>query len=129
MAAIGKIRSWGPVLVGIIALALFGFIAGDMWRSCETTGNQQRQQVGEVLGQKMSYTDYEGMIQEYENVLKTMGYELNTDEQRNELRDYVWQNFVQNTSSLMKARVQNQFLQMLQFTTKHTKSTTRYSIL
>ena len=97
MAAIGKIRSWGPVLVGIIALALFGFIAGDMWRSCETTGNQQRQQVGEVLGQKMSYTDYEGMIQEYENVLKTMGYELNTDEQRNELRDYVWQNFVQNT--------------------------------
>lgn len=97
MAAIGKIRSWGPVLVGIIALALFGFIAGDMWRSCETTGNQQRQQVGEVLGKKMSYTEYEGMIQEYENVLKTMGYEMNTDEARNELRDYVWQNFVQNT--------------------------------
>ena len=96
MAAIGKIRSWGPVLVGIIALALFGFIAGDMWRSCESTGNQKRQQVGEVLGQKMSYTDYEGLIQEYENVLKNMGYEMNSDEARNELRDYVWQNFVQN---------------------------------
>ena len=50
MAAIGKIRSWGPVLVTVIGLALFAFIAEEMFRSCETSKNNERQQVGEVLG-------------------------------------------------------------------------------
>lgn len=35
MAAIGKIRSWGPVLATVIGLALFAFIAEEMFRSCE----------------------------------------------------------------------------------------------
>ena len=47
MAAIGKIRSWGPVLATVIGLALFAFIAEEMFRSCEATGNERRQQVGE----------------------------------------------------------------------------------
>ena len=50
MAALGKIRSRGGLLIGIIALGLFAFIAEEMVRSCETTKNDQRQQVGEVLG-------------------------------------------------------------------------------
>ena len=33
MAAIGKIRSWGPVLATVIGLALFAFIAEEMFRS------------------------------------------------------------------------------------------------
>ena len=33
MAAIGKIRSWGPVLVIVIGLALFAFIAEELFRS------------------------------------------------------------------------------------------------
>ena len=49
MAAIGKIRSWGPVLATVIGLALFAFIAEEMFRSCEATSNEKRQQVGEVL--------------------------------------------------------------------------------
>ena len=49
MAAIGKIRSWGPVLATVIGLALFAFIAEEMFRSCEATNNEKRQQVGEVL--------------------------------------------------------------------------------
>ena len=53
MAAIGKIRSWGPVLATVIGLALFAFIAEEMFRSCEATSNEKRQQVGEVLGKKM----------------------------------------------------------------------------
>ena len=31
MAAIGKIRSWGPVLATVIGLALFAFIAEEHW--------------------------------------------------------------------------------------------------
>lgn len=40
MAAIGKIRSWGPVLATVIGLALFAFIAEEMFRSCEATSNE-----------------------------------------------------------------------------------------
>ena len=50
MAALGKIRKRGVALVCIIGLGLFAFIAEEAFRSCEATKNQQRQQIGEVLG-------------------------------------------------------------------------------
>lgn len=97
MAAIGKIRSWGPWLVGIIALALFGFIAGDMWRSCETTSNQQRQQVGQVMGEKLNIQDYTEMVEEYKEVMKMLGRGENmSEEQIDNLRDAVWENYQQS---------------------------------
>ena len=54
MAALGKIRKRGVALVIIIGLGLFAFIAEEAFRSCEATKNQQRQQVGEVLGNKIN---------------------------------------------------------------------------
>ena len=95
MAAIGKIRSWGPWLVGIIALALFGFIATDLTKSCETTSNQKRQRVGEVLGKKLNYSEYDAMINQYEEVLKFLGYDVK-DDARTELSDHVWQMYLEN---------------------------------
>jgi len=95
MAAIGKIRSWGPWLIGIIGLGLFGFIAGDMWRSCEATSNQRRQLVGEVLGNKLYIQDYQQLIDEYQEVLKIQGNDNLSEDQLNSLKDYVWENYVQ----------------------------------
>ena len=92
MAAIGKIRSWGPWLVGIIGLALFGFIATDFTRSCETSSNQARQQVGEVMGTKLSIQDYQSKIEELKNVLKFLGQDGNEDF----LREYAWSDYVRN---------------------------------
>ena len=71
MAAIGKIRSWGPVLATVIGLALFAFIAEEFFRSCESTTNEKRQQVGEVLGL--------------------------SEEELNQVKDQVWQQYVNNT--------------------------------
>ena len=93
MAAIGKIRSWGPWLVGIIGLALFGFIATDFTRSCETSSNQARQQVGEVMGSKLSIQDYQSSIEEYKNVFKQLGQNVEEDQ----LREFVWNNYVRNS--------------------------------
>ncbi|MBO6005972.1 MAG: SurA N-terminal domain-containing protein, partial [Paludibacteraceae bacterium] len=70
MAAIGKIRSWGPVLVTVIGLALFAFIAEEMFRSCETSKNNERQQVGEVLGERINVQDFQGLVDEYQQVIK-----------------------------------------------------------
>ena len=92
MAAIGKIRSWGPWLVGIIGLALFGFIATDFTRSCETSSNQARQQVGEVMGSKLSIQDYQSNIEEFKNVFKQLGQDVDEEQ----LREYVWNDYVRN---------------------------------
>ena len=54
MAALGKIRKQGIALICIIGLGLFAFIAEEMFRSCEASRNNQRQQVGEVLGEKIN---------------------------------------------------------------------------
>lgn len=96
MAAIGKIRSWGPVLVSVIALALFAFIAEEAVRSCESTRNDQRQQVGQVLGEKINVQDFQKLVDEYQEVIKMQqGQENLNDQQLNQVKDMVWNTFVQ----------------------------------
>ena len=98
MAAIGKIRSWGPVLATVIGLALFAFIAEEMFRSCEATGNERRQQVGEVLGKKISVQDFQSLVDEYQEVIKmTQNRDNLSEEELNQVKDQVWQQFVNNT--------------------------------
>ena len=98
MAAIGKIRSWGPVLATVIGLALFAFIAEEMFRSCEATGNERRQQVGEVLGKKISVQEFQSLVDEYQDVIKmTQGRDNLSEEELNQVKDQVWQQFVNNT--------------------------------
>jgi len=97
MAAIGKIRSWGPVLATVIGLALFAFIAEEMFRSCEATSNERRQQVGEVLGKKISVQEFQQLVDEYQDVMKmTQGRDNFSEEELNQIKDQVWQQFVNN---------------------------------
>ena len=98
MAAIGKIRSWGPVLATVIGLALFAFIAEEMFRSCEATGNERRQQVGTVLGKKISVQEFQSLVDEYQDVIKmTQGRDNLSEEELNQVKDQVWQQFVNQT--------------------------------
>ena len=50
MAAIGKIRSWGPALVGILALGLVGFIAQDGFSTCRGRAQMDNSIAGSVDG-------------------------------------------------------------------------------
>ena len=96
MAAIGKIRSWGPVLVSVIALALFAFIAEEAVRSCESSRNDQRQQVGSVLGEKINVQEFQKLVDEYQEVIKMQqGQDNLSEEQLNQVKDAVWNTFVQ----------------------------------
>jgi len=97
MAILGKIRSKGALLVGIIGLGLFAFIAEEAFRSCESTRNQQRMQVGEVLGEKINVEEFQKLIDEYTDVLKvTQGRESFSEDELNQIKDQVWNTFVQN---------------------------------
>ena len=97
MAALGKIRSAGKFLIFIIGLGLFAFIAEEGFRSCEYLRNDQRQQVGEVLGEKINVQEFQKLVDEYSEVIKMQqGQENLNDEQLNRVKDMVWNSFVQN---------------------------------
>ena len=79
----------------IIGLGLFAFIAEEAFRSCEATKNQQRQQVGEVLGNKINVQEFQALVDDYQEVLKmTQGVENFTEEQLNSIKDEVWNEYV-----------------------------------
>lgn len=96
MAVLGKIRSKGILLVSIIGLGLFAFIAEEAFRSCEATKSNASQQIGEILGEKISYQDFQKLVDEYTDVMKmTQGKENFTDQELNQIRDMVWNSYVQ----------------------------------
>ena len=95
MAALGKIRSWGVVLIVIIGGGLFAFIAEEAFRSCEASRNNQRQQVGQVLGENISVEEFSKLVDDVQQAMKVQGQDNLTEDQLNQVRDGVWQNYVQ----------------------------------
>jgi peptidyl-prolyl cis-trans isomerase D len=82
-------------LVIIIGLGLFAFIAEEAFRSCEATKNQQRQQVGEVLGNKINVQEFQALVDEYQEVIKmTQGRDNLSEEELNQVKDQVWNQFI-----------------------------------
>ena len=97
MAVLGKIRSKGVILICVIGFALFAFIAEELFRSCDAASNERRAQVGEVLGDKVNVQDFQKLVDEYTNVIRmTQGRDNLTDEELNQIKDVVWNTFVQN---------------------------------
>ena len=97
MAALGTIRKRGVILVCIISFGLFAFIAEEAFRSCDSAKNNERQQVGEVLGEKISVQEFQKLVDEYTEVIKMQqGQENLPEEQMNQVKDMVWNSYVQN---------------------------------
>lgn len=96
MAVLGKIRSRGALLMTVLGVALFAFIAEEGLRSCEYIHNNDRQQIGEVLGEKISVTDFQKMLDEYSEVIKMQqGVDNLNEEQLNQVKDMVWNTYIQ----------------------------------
>jgi len=97
MAALQKIRSRGVLLVSIIALALFLFVAGDLFRGLESLFQQSSQQIGEVNGKSVSIQDYQKMVDDlqtyYEIVQQKSSF---SEDELNRIKDEAWQTYVQS---------------------------------
>ncbi len=94
MATLQKIRSKGPLLVIVIGLALFAFVAGDAWKILQP---HQSHDVGEVNGDALSAQDYQALVEEYTEVIKfSSGVSSLNDEQTNKVKDDVWASYVNN---------------------------------
>lgn len=105
MAVLGKIRSKGALLVGIIGLGLFAFIAEEAVRSCDSAKNNERQQIAKVLGEKMSFQDFQALVDEYTDVVKMTQNKDNLSEQElNQVRDMVWNTYIQSSLIAKEAK-------------------------
>ena len=97
MATLQKIRAKGPLLVIVIGLALFAFIAEEAMRSIQSASNESKQQVGEIYGERISVHEFQNLVDEYAEVVKfTSGNSALNDQQLTQLRDQVWNTYVNN---------------------------------
>lgn len=96
MAALQKIRSKGAILLLVVGLALFAFIAEEVVRALSSSRTESRQSVGEVYGKSINIQEYNELVDEYTSVVKfSSGLENLTEEQTQSIRDQVWQTYVQ----------------------------------
>ena len=97
MATLQKIRSKGPLLVIVIGLALFAFIAEEAMRSIQTATNESKQRVGEIYDKHLSVQEFQNLVDEYADVVKfSSGMSSLDDQQLTQLRDQVWNTYVNN---------------------------------
>ena len=95
MATLQTIRSKGPLLVVVIGLALFAFIAGAAWKVLQP--HQGKQDVGEINGKTLTAQECQKMVDEYAEVIKlTQGLNSLNDDQLTQVKDQVWQSYVNN---------------------------------
>ena len=96
MAALQKIRSKGVLLVTIIAVALFLFVAGDLFRGLESLFQHSSQQVGEVDGKSISIQDYQKLVDDLQTYYEIVQQKSSFNEdEMNRIKDEAWQTYVQ----------------------------------
>ena len=95
MATLQKIRSRGTILIIILGLALFAFIAEELVRALSSSRNASRQVIGEVYGENVNYQEYNELVDAYENVVKLNNGSQNlTEAQTIQIRDQVWNEYI-----------------------------------
>ena len=98
MATLQKIRSKGALLILFVGLALFAFIAEEGVRSLSSSRAESHQRIGEVYGKSINIQEFNDLVDEYLDVVKfSSGNENLTEEQMQQVRDQVWNTFVQTS--------------------------------
>lgn len=85
MATLQKIRSKGPLVVIVVGVALFAFLAGDAWRVFQP---HQSNEVGEINGNSLSAPDYQAILEEFKN------YNSNPNVTEDNLNDGAWMDYL-----------------------------------
>lgn len=95
MATLQSIRKHGALLVIIIGLALFAFIAGDAWQALQP--HQNSQYVGKINGKKIEAQAYQQLVEEYTQAINFVrGNNSLTEEENAQVKDEVWGTLVSN---------------------------------
>ncbi len=84
-------------VAGLILWAYFAFFAEQWFRSKDdAVRSDQRQTIGEVLGESVNAGEFQALLDEYQDVVKLRtGWESLTEQDLNQINDAVWNTFVQ----------------------------------
>ena len=92
MATLQKIRSMGWILVLIVGLAMLAFILGDLFTSGSSFFNRNRENIAQIAGHKVHYTEYEAAREQLTEVYKIESGRSDFDEDLTaQIRNQVWQ--------------------------------------
>lgn len=97
MAALQTIRKRGVLLVSVIAVALFLFVAGDLFRGLESVFQKNSQEVGEIDGKALTIQEYQKMIDELQTYYEIAQQKSSfSEDELNRIKDEAWQTFIQS---------------------------------
>ncbi len=94
MATLQKLRDRGPILVIVVGLALFAFIAGDAWRIFQP--GQTVPTVGSINGDEIPAGDFQTAFEEYSNVIRINSNKSSLNEEENAwVKEQTWNSLVE----------------------------------
>ena len=96
MAVLQKIRKRQILLVSAIAAGLLFFILEAAMESLPSLLNQNKINVGEVNGEKLTTQEYQNLIDEIQTVYEIQGQSATGEDILNRIKDEAWQTYVQN---------------------------------
>lgn len=91
MASLQKIRNHGALLIVIVGVAMLAFILGDFLRDGSSIVHRDRDKVGIVAGEALSYAEYESEIKRIESFYPS----AQQGELHSQIREQVWNSFLQ----------------------------------
>ena len=95
--AIQKIRSYGPLLIGVVGIALFAFIAEELVRALSSANNPETEAVGEMYGDDITFKEFNDAYNAYETYMKFAWQKNNfSEDETAHMHDQVWSLLTQN---------------------------------
>lgn len=89
--AIQKIRSYGPLLIGVVGIALFAFIAEELVRALSSTHNPETEAVGEIYDNDITFKEFNDAYNAYETYMKFAWQKNNfSEEETAHMHDQAW---------------------------------------
>lgn len=97
MATLQSIRNHGTILLIVVGIAMLAFILGDFLNSGSSFFNKNRENVAEIAGHQVHYTEYEAAKEQLTEVYKfEYGRSDFNEEMILYIRNQVWQTMLMN---------------------------------
>ena len=105
MAVLEKLRGWGIILSILVALPLLLFIIDPSQIIQTVQSVSSKYDVGKIAGKSISYTDFQQAVEQYSRISEQLsGNSASSEQQQQQIRNAVWQNFVDQNLFIKNAQ-------------------------
>ena len=105
MAVLEKLRGWGIILSILVALPLLLFIIDPSQIIQTVQSVSSKYDVGKIAGKSVSYTDFQQAVEQYSRISEQLsGNSASSEQQQQQIRNAVWQNFVDQNLFIKNAQ-------------------------